>query len=135
MISSCCGLFFGRIGNFINGELWGRVTDVPWAMVFPGAGPYPRHPSQLYEALLEGPILLLILLLLYRFRLKPWSLFCSFITGYALFRFLVEFVRQPDVHLGVLVTGLTMGQMLSLPMMVAGIVGIVVLNRKGCCDE
>ena len=135
VISSCCGLFFGRIGNFINGELWGRVTDVPWAMVFPDAGPYPRHPSQLYEALLEGPILLLILLLLYRCRLKPWSLFCSFITGYALFRFLVEFVRQPDIHLGVLATGLTMGQMLSVPMMVIGIVGVIVLNRKGRCDD
>jgi len=130
VISSCCGLFFGRIGNFINGELWGRVSDVPWAMVFPGAGPYPRHPSQLYEALLEGPILMVILLLINRQRFKPWTVFFSFICCYALFRFIIEFFRQPDAHLGILSTGVTMGQMLSLPMLVIGIVGAVVLNRK-----
>lgn len=130
VISSCCGLFFGRIGNFINGELWGRVTDVPWAMVFPGAGPYPRHPSQLYEALLEGPILMIILLLINRQRFKPWTVFFSFISCYALFRFIIEFFRQPDAHLGLLSTGVTMGQMLSLPMLVVGIAGAIILNRK-----
>ncbi len=132
VVSSCFGLFFGRIGNFINGELWGRVTDVPWAMVFPAAGPYPRHPSQLYEALLEGPLLLAILLLVYRRRPQPWTVFCTFIATYALARFMVEFVREPDAQLGILSTGLTMGQTLSLPMMVVGIVGVVLLNRRGC---
>lgn len=128
VISSCFGLFFGRIGNFINGELWGRVTSVPWAMVFPGGGIYPRHPSQLYEAALEGPVMLLLLLLIYRRQLKPWSVFCAFITLYALFRFLVEFVRQPDVQLGVLSSGLTMGQMLSIPMVIVGVSGLLYLN-------
>jgi phosphatidylglycerol:prolipoprotein diacylglycerol transferase len=131
VISSCCGLFFGRIGNFINGELWGRVTDVPWAMVFPGAGSLPRHPSQLYEAILEGPVLLLLLWLVYRRKFQPWSVFFSFISLYSLFRFLIEFVRQPDAQLGILATGLTMGQMLSLPLMVAGVIGIYLVNRKG----
>lgn len=130
VISSCCGLLFGRIGNFINGELWGRVSDVPWAMIFPGAGPYPRHPSQLYEALLEGPILMVLLLLINRHGFKPWTVFFSFISCYALFRFIVEFFRQPDAHLGILSTGVTMGQMLSLPMLIIGIIGVVVLNRK-----
>lgn len=130
VISSCCGLFFGRIGNFINGELWGRVTDVPWGMVFPGAGPYPRHPSQLYEAVLEGPVLMIILLLINHQRLKPWTVFFSFISFYAAFRFVIEFFRQPDAHLGVLSTGFTMGQMLSIPMLGIGIAGAILLNRK-----
>ena len=130
VLSSCCGLFFGRMGNFINGELWGRITDLPWAMVFPGAGPYPRHPSQLYEAILEGPILMMLLWLIAKRNLKPWSVFCGFISFYALFRFLIEFVRQPDVQLGMLSTGLTMGQTLSLPMILAGAVGIVFINRR-----
>ncbi len=130
VMSSCFGLFFGRIGNFINGELWGRVTQVPWGMVFPGAGPYPRHPSQLYEAFLEGPVLLGLLWLLYRRNLKDGSVFFAFIALYAMFRFLVEFVRQPDVQLGILSTGLTMGQMLSIPMMVGGIVGIWFVNKR-----
>lgn len=130
VISSCWGLFFGRIGNFINGELWGRVTDVPWAMIFPGAGPYPRHPSQLYEAILEGPVMMMLLWFIYKRHMKPWSVFCSFISLYALFRFCVEFVRQPDVQLGVLSTGLTMGQTLSLPMIIAGLVGLFFLNRR-----
>ena len=130
VISSCFGLFFGRLGNFINGELWGRVTDVPWGMVFPGAGLLPRHPSQLYEAALEGPLLLAILLIVYRKRFKPWTVFCTFIVFYAMFRFLIEYVRQPDIQLGVLSSGLTMGQTLSLPMMIVGIIGIWCVNRR-----
>jgi len=99
-------------------------------MIFPGAGSYPRHPSQLYEALLEGPVMMLLLWLLYRRQLKPWSVFCAFIALYSLFRFAVEFVRQPDVQLGVLSCGLTMGQLLSVPMIVAGIGGIVYINVR-----
>lgn len=129
VLSSCFGLFFGRIGNFINGELWGRVTTVPWGMVFPGAGFSPRHPSQLYEAVLEGPVLFLFLLLLYRLKLKPWSVFFGFIGGYALLRFFIEYVREPDAHLGVLAIGLTVGQLLCLPMVIAAVAGGVLINR------
>jgi phosphatidylglycerol:prolipoprotein diacylglycerol transferase len=117
------GLFFGRIGNFINGELWGRVSDVPWAMVFhtPGAGELPRHPSQLYQAALEGLALFLILWL-YSARPRPTMAVSGlFLIGYGTFRILVEFVREPDAHLGYLAFGwLTMGQLLSLPMLLFG---------------
>nr|WP_320048260.1 prolipoprotein diacylglyceryl transferase [uncultured Desulfuromonas sp.] len=130
VVSSCFGLFFGRLGNFINGELWGRVTTVPWAVVFPGAGPLPRHPSQLYEAFLEGPVLLGLLLLVYRFNKAAGSVFFTFICGYAGFRFIVEFFRQPDAHLGALVAGLSMGQLLSIPMFLAGLLGIVWINAR-----
>ncbi len=116
------GLGAGRIGNFINGELWGRPTDLPWGMVFPHAGPLPRHPSQLYEALLEGVVLFLILWL-YSSRPRPTMAVSGvFLIFYGLFRFLVEFVREPDVQLGYLAWGwLTMGQVLSTPMILAGI--------------
>lgn len=116
------GLFTGRIGNFINGELWGKPSDVPWAMVFPGGGPEPRHPSQLYEAFLEG-IALFILLQWYR-RLNPPHTAVSgmFLLLYGVFRFSVEFVRLPDAHIGYLAFGwLTMGMVLTLPMIVAGL--------------
>jgi len=117
------GLFFGRIANFVNGELWGRVTDVPWAMVFPGAGSAPRHPSQLYEAVLEG---LVLFVLLWRYSSRPRPLgrvSGSFLIGYGTFRFLVEFVREPDRHLGFIALDfLTMGQLLSLPMIAVGAV-------------
>lgn len=116
------GLFTGRIGNFINGELWGKPSDVPWAMVFPNGGPEPRHPSQLYEAMLEG-IVLFILLQLYR-RLNPPHTAVSgmFLLLYGFFRFGVEFVRLPDAHIGYLAFGwLTMGMVLTLPMIVAGL--------------
>ncbi|MBF0158292.1 MAG: prolipoprotein diacylglyceryl transferase [Magnetococcales bacterium] len=115
------GLFFGRIGNFINGELWGRATDLPWGMIFPGAGDQPRHPSQLYEAVLEGVVLFVLLWWSGR-RPRPrgWLL-GLFLMGYALSRFLVEFVREPDSHLGYLAWGWTMGQWLTLPMVVAAI--------------
>ncbi|MEJ2700573.1 MAG: prolipoprotein diacylglyceryl transferase, partial [Desulfuromonadales bacterium] len=99
------GLGLGRLGNFINGELWGRVTDVPWGMVFPGAGPLPRHPSQLYEAFLEGPVLFLILWLLHRRKVRVGVPFFSFFLCYGIFRFSVEFFRQPDPQLGFLWLG------------------------------
>ena len=117
------GLLAGRIGNFINGELWGRVTDVPWAMVFPDprAGLLPRHPSQLYEALLEG-VLLFLILWLYSAKPRPTMAVSGlFLCGYGLFRFLVEFTRMPDAQLGFIAFGwLTMGQVLSIPMFLAG---------------
>jgi len=115
------GLFFGRLGNFINGELWGKVSDAPWAIVFPGAGPLPRHPSQLYEAVLEG---LVLFIMVWVFSLKPrktGAVSGLFALGYAVFRFAVEFVRMPDVQLGYLAFGwLTMGQLLCVPLMLAG---------------
>ncbi len=135
VISSCFGLFFGRLGNFINGELWGRVSSVPWAMVFPGAGPLPRHPSQLYEAALEGPVLLMILLGVYRAHKATGTVFFTFVSGYAGFRFIVEFFRQPDAHLGAVFAGMSMGQLLSLPMMVIGISGIIWLNTRRPCER
>ena len=116
------GLFFGRLGNFINGELWGKVSDVPWAMVFPSGGPYPRHPSQLYEALLEGLLLFFMVWFFSAKQRKPGAVSGLFALGYAIFRFAVEFVRVPDVQLGYLAFGwLTMGQLLCLPLMIAGV--------------
>lgn len=127
------GLFFGRLANFINAELWGRPTDVAWAFVFPGAGPQPRHPSQLYEAALEGIILFVILLILTRsfkaFR-KPGLIAGVFTAGYGLSRFIVEFFREPDAHIGFLAGGLTMGMLLSLPMIALGIWGVVGSRKR-----
>ena len=115
-----CGLAAGRLGNFINGELWGRVTDVPWGMVFRGAGPLPRHPSQLYEFGLEG-LLLLALLWAYSVRPRPvGAVSAMFLMGYGMLRFIAELYRQPDDFLGLLAFGLSMGQWLSLPMVLAG---------------
>ena len=118
------GLFFGRLANFVNGELFGRITDVPWAMVFPRGGPEPRHPSQLYEAVLEGLVLFVLLYLLSRqepLRRRPGLLTGVFLSGYGGFRIVAEIFRQPDLHLGLLTSGMTMGQWLSLPMLVAGL--------------
>ncbi len=118
------GLFFGRLANFINGELWGRVGDVPWAMVFPTGGPLPRHPSQLYQAGLEGLLLFLLLLwITYQPRLRARRGFTAgaFLAGYAVARTVGELFRQPDAHLGFLVAGATMGQLLSVPMLLAGV--------------
>ncbi|PIE82621.1 MAG: prolipoprotein diacylglyceryl transferase [Cardiobacteriales bacterium] len=116
------GLFFGRFGNFINGELWGRVTDAPWAMVFPTGGPLPRHPSQLYEMALEG---LLLFMILWLYSTKPRAMgrvSGLFLMGYGVFRSLVELVREPDAHLNFIAFNwLTMGQLLSLPMILAGL--------------
>lgn len=118
------GLFFGRLANFINGELWGRVApDVPWAMVFPTGGPEPRHPSQLYQAGLEGIALFTLLMLLARseaIRARPGFLSGAFLAGYGVARIIGEFFRQPDAHLGFLFAGATMGQLLSLPMILVG---------------
>lgn len=124
------GLFFGRIANFINGELWGRLSSMPWAIVFPTGGPFPRHPSQLYEAGLEGIVLLSIMaLMIFVFRaLKtPGIISGSFLIGYACCRIFVEFFREPDAQLGYLLgtTWLTMGMILSLPMIVIGVWAIL----------
>jgi len=121
------GLFFGRIANFINGELFGRVSDVPWAMAFPMGGPEPRHPSQLYEAVLEGFVLFCVLNLMARsawVRARPGVLVGAFLVGYGLARSSAEFFRQPDAHLGLIGGFITMGQILSIPMIVAGAVVI-----------
>ncbi len=124
------GLGLGRVGNFINGELWGRVTDVPWGMVFPGGGPLPRHPSQLYEAVLEGAALFAVLWLLHRRRAAPGVPFFTFFLLYGSFRFSIEFFRQPDAHLGFLWGGATMGQLLSLPMILAGLGGLLFCFKR-----
>lgn len=125
------GLFFGRLANFVNGELWGRPTDVPWAMVFPRADNLPRHPSQLYEAFLEGIVLFIIL---WWFSRKPKPVMAVsglFLTIYGLFRGSVEWFRQPDQQLGFLAGGwLTMGMLLSLPMLVTGIALLVLAYRN-----
>jgi len=127
------GLFFGRIANFINGELYGRASDVSWAMAFPGGGPEPRHPSQLYEAALEG-LLLFIILAVLSFGLKAWrlpgTLTGVFLIGYGCARITVELFREPDSFLGFLFSGITMGQVLSLPMLALGITLVVMARKK-----
>ncbi len=116
------GLALGRLANFINGELWGRVTDVPWAMVFPNGGPLPRHPSQLYEAGLEGVVLFCVLAVLVRRGAlqRPGMITGVFAVGYGAARIFCELFREPDVQLGFLWQGLTMGMLLSVPLMLAG---------------
>lgn len=124
------GLAAGRLGNFINGELVGRPTDVPWAMVFPQVDNLPRHPSQLYEFGLEG-VLLFIILWLFAARPRPTGAVSGlFLAGYGAFRFIAEFARQPDNFLGFLALGLTMGQWLSLPMIAIGVALIVWAYRR-----
>jgi phosphatidylglycerol:prolipoprotein diacylglycerol transferase len=128
------GLGLGRIGNFLNGELYGRTTEMPWGMIFPHGGPLPRHPSQIYEALLEGVVLFLIL---WPLRSKPWqqppsknwphgSLLALFLILYGCFRFMIEFVREPDPQLGLLVFNLSMGQLLCTAMIGTGILLYIV---------
>lgn len=127
------GLLFGRLANFINGELFGRVTDVPWAMVFPHGGPLPRHPSQLYEAFLEGLVLALVMLWLVRRRQAGTQLGLLggvFLAGYGLARGFVELFREPDAHLGYLFEFVTMGQILSAPMVVIGLALIAYSRRS-----
>ena len=130
------GLFFGRLANFINGELWGRTTTVPWGMVFPGAGPLPRHPSQLYEAALEGLVILAVALWLATRRPNPARgvIFGTLMTLYGIFRIFVEFFRQPDVQVGAhgfFAGWLTMGMILSVPLVVIGVAVIVWSKRRG----
>jgi phosphatidylglycerol---prolipoprotein diacylglyceryl transferase len=118
------GLMFGRLANFVNGELWGRPTGTSWGVIFPDAGPEPRYPSQLFEAGLEGAVLLLVLGWLFWLtpaRRYPGLMSGVFILGYGIFRFIVENFREPDRQLGILSTGLTMGQSLCIPMIVAGL--------------
>jgi phosphatidylglycerol:prolipoprotein diacylglycerol transferase len=119
------GLFFGRLANFINAELWGRVSDVPWAMVFPGAGPLPRHPSQLYEALLEGAVLFAMMLWLAHkpeLRARHGFIGGAFLAGYGVVRSIGEIFREPEVFIDALPFGTTWGQWLCVPMIVAGAV-------------
>ncbi len=125
------GLACGRLGNFINGELYGRVTDVPWAMVFPNGGPLPRHPSQLYELLLEGVVLFIVLWTLRRRKWPQGTLSSLFLVLYALFRIFVEFFREPDVQVGFVVGPFTMGQILSAVMAAFGAIAFVILRRRG----
>jgi phosphatidylglycerol:prolipoprotein diacylglycerol transferase len=128
------GILLGRIANFINSELWGRTTDtsVPWAMVFPNGGPLPRHPSQLYEAGLEGILLFAILAVMIRMGAlkRPGLILGSFIAIYGIARITGEMFREPDAQLGFLWGGLTMGMLLSVPMIIAGAILIVMASRR-----
>jgi phosphatidylglycerol:prolipoprotein diacylglycerol transferase len=126
------GLFLGRLANFINAELVGRPSDVPWAVIFPGAGSVPRHPSQLYEATLEGLVLLGVLALLIRAGAlrRPGFIIGAFAFGYGIARVICEFFREPDAQLGFLWGGLTMGMLLSLPMMLAGIAFMAFAHQR-----
>lgn len=117
------GLFLGRIANFVNGELWGRVTDAPWGMVFPTGGPEPRHPSQLYQAAMEGVLLFVVLQILVNrrsIRERRGFVTGAFLAGYGVARSIGELFRQPDAFLGFLFAGATMGQLLSVPMILVG---------------
>ena len=128
------GLFLGRLANFINGELYGRISEAPWAMIFPRGGPNPRHPSQLYEAGMEGAVLFVVLFFLRRreaVRRRAGLLTGVFLAGYGIARTIAELFRQPDVHLGFLSGGTTMGQWLSAPMVAAGIYLMVRARREG----
>jgi len=126
------GIFLGRIANFINGELWGRPSEMPWAMVFPGGGPLPRHPSQLYEAGLEGLVLFAVLAILIRAGAlrRPGLIIGAFALGYGVARCIAELFREPDPQLGFLWGGLTMGMLLSIPMILAGLALIFIALRR-----
>jgi phosphatidylglycerol---prolipoprotein diacylglyceryl transferase len=135
-VGTPAALFFGRLANFVNGELWGRVTTVPWGMVFPDGGPLPRHPSQLYEAGLEGLVLFAIMLWIASRRPNPprGVLFGTFIALYGAFRILVEFFRQPDLQIGAsgfLAGWVTMGMILSVPLVAGGVALVVWSARRG----
>ncbi|MDQ2187864.1 prolipoprotein diacylglyceryl transferase [Alcaligenaceae bacterium A4P071] len=125
------GLAAGRLGNFINGELWGRPTDVPWAMVFPGSGDgVARHPSQLYQMGMEGILLFIVLWLFSRHPRPTGQVSAVFLIGYGTFRFLAEFTREPDNFLGLLAGGMSMGQWLSLPMIAAGVALYIITAKR-----
>jgi phosphatidylglycerol:prolipoprotein diacylglycerol transferase len=129
MVTAPIGLGFGRLGNFINGELFGRVTDMPWGMVFPAGGPLPRHPSQLYEFLLEGIVLFTVLWIMKDRVRRTGLLTALFVMLYGVFRFFAEFFREPDPQLGFIVGPFTMGQLLSSLMVLAG-GALLYLRRK-----
>jgi phosphatidylglycerol---prolipoprotein diacylglyceryl transferase len=130
IVTAPIGLGLGRIGNFINGELYGRETHVPWGMIFPNGGPLPRHPSQLYESALEGGCLFVILWILKDKKLPSGGLLAVFLFVYGIFRFFVEFFREPDPQLGFILGPLTMGQLLSSLMIIGGIILFSYLRRK-----
>ena len=127
VVTAPIGLGLGRIGNFINGELYGRVTQVPWGMIFPRGGPLPRHPSQLYESALEGGVLFVILWLMKDKKVPAGGMLALFLIGYGCFRFVVEFFREPDPQLGFVLGPLTMGQVLCILMIIGG--GLFFLYR------
>ena len=124
------GLGLGRLGNFINGELFGRPTNVAWAMVFPEGGNMPRHPSQLYEAVLEGLVLFLLLRWIYKKNFYQGTVFWALLAFYGLFRFLVEFVREPDVQIGFDLGPFTRGQELTFPMLAVGLTMMIIWMRR-----
>jgi phosphatidylglycerol:prolipoprotein diacylglycerol transferase len=125
------GLAAGRIGNFINGELWGRPTNLPWGMVFPHVDSIPRHPSQLYEMALEGFVLFIILWIFSNRPRPTMAISGLFLVGYGTFRFMIEFARQPDAHLGFIAFNwMTMGQLLTLPMLIIGIILMTLAYRR-----
>lgn len=130
IVTAPIGLGLGRLGNFINGELYGRVTELPWGMIFPDAGPLPRHPSQLYEAFMEGVVLLIVLWFLRKKSFRHGMMIGFFLTLYGTFRFFLEFLREPDPQLGFVVGPLTMGQLLSAVMIGAGVLVILLLRRS-----
>jgi phosphatidylglycerol:prolipoprotein diacylglycerol transferase len=130
IVTAPIGLGLGRLGNFINGELYGRVTDVPWAMVFPGGGPLPRHPSQLYEFFLEGVVLFTVLWVLKDRISRTGVLTSLFLILYGIFRFSLEFFREPDAQLGYILGPFTMGQILSSAMIAVGIVVLVFRKNR-----
>lgn len=124
------GLGLGRLGNFINGELLGRTTNLPWGMVFPAGGPFPRHPTQLYESLMEGPILFIIMWILRKKTFKDGMMVAIFMLLYGVFRFTIEFFKEPDPQIGFLLGYLTMGQILCMAMVAAAILLMLYLNRN-----
>jgi phosphatidylglycerol---prolipoprotein diacylglyceryl transferase len=130
IVTAPIGLGLGRIGNFINGELYGRLTRVPWGVIFPKGGPLPRHPSQLYESALEGGVLFLILWLIKDRKLPTGGLLAVFLSLYGLFRFFIEYFREPDPQLGFILGPFTMGQVLCTFMFVAGLLLFFYLKRK-----
>jgi phosphatidylglycerol---prolipoprotein diacylglyceryl transferase len=125
------GLFLGRIANFINGELWGRITDVPWAVIFPTGGPFPRHPSQLYQAALEGLVLFAIVshVVYWSGFKRPGEVGGAFVAGYGLMRIIGEFFREPDPQIGFIGGWMTMGMILSLPMVAVGLYAFLRARR------
>ncbi len=135
IVASPIGLGMGRIGNFINGELWGRPSNAPWAMIFPDAGPLPRHPSQLYEAAMEGFFLFIVLWTLRQRTFKDGMMVVFFLFFYGLFRFFLEFFREPDPQIGFLLGIFTMGQLLCLAMIVASALLAYFINGRQAVDR